>query len=114
MDLDPRYIFFRLERGGVGVAKGSGWRAPGAQGRSVAVDRQSHAMGELLWIDAGSPALAGAAPNYRRLAAAADTGGAIKGPVRADLYLSEGDQAGSDAGRVRHALRLYRLTPNLT
>ncbi len=111
MDLNPRYVFFRLEQGGAGGAKGSAG-VPLVPGRSVAVDRQSHAMGELLWIDAGSPALTGAAASYRRLAAAADTGGAIKGPVRADLYLGEGDQAGIEAGRVRHALRLYRLTPN--
>ena len=40
-----------------------------------------------------------------------DTGGAIKGEVRADLYLGEGTQAGGEAGRVRHTLRLYRLVP---
>ena len=42
---------------------------------------------------------------------ALDTGGAIKGEVRADLYLGEGTQAGGEAGRVRHTLRLYRLVP---
>jgi membrane-bound lytic murein transglycosylase A len=42
---------------------------------------------------------------------ALDTGGAIKGRVRADLYLGRGPIAGQEAGRVRHVLRLYRLTP---
>ncbi len=60
---------------------------------------------------ASAPALDGAFPTYRRLAVALDTGGAIKGEARADLYLGQGAAAGLEAGRVRHALRLYRLTP---
>jgi membrane-bound lytic murein transglycosylase A len=68
-------------------------------------------MGELIWIDASSPMLAGAFPDYRRIAMALDTGGAIKGEVRADLYLGVGAAAGSEAGRVRHTLRFYRLVP---
>jgi membrane-bound lytic murein transglycosylase A len=42
---------------------------------------------------------------------ALDTGGAIKGQARADLYLGRGAAAGLEAGRVRHALTLYRLVP---
>jgi membrane-bound lytic murein transglycosylase A len=42
---------------------------------------------------------------------ALDTGGAIKGAVRADLYLGRGEAAGREAGRVRHALTLYSLVP---
>jgi membrane-bound lytic murein transglycosylase A len=68
-------------------------------------------MGELLWVDATAPALTGAFPAYRRLAMALDTGGAIKGDARADLYLGRGPEAGLEAGRVRHVLKLYRLTP---
>jgi membrane-bound lytic murein transglycosylase A len=44
---------------------------------------------------------------------ALDTGGAIKGEVRADLYLGTGQDAGAEAGRVKHRLRLYRLQPVL-
>jgi membrane-bound lytic murein transglycosylase A len=55
--------------------------------------------------------LAGAFPSYRRLVTALDVGGAIKGRVRADLYLGQGDRAGVEAGRVRHVLKMYRLTP---
>jgi len=80
-------------------------------GRAAAVDPSFHAMGELLWIDAESPTLVGAFPHYQRLAVALDTGIAIKGESRADLYLGEGPEAGSEAGRVRHILRLYRLVP---
>ena len=82
-------------------------------GRAVAVDPLSHPMGELLWIDGEAPSLAGAFPAYRRLAMALDTGSAIKGPIRADLYLGTGPAAGAEAGRVKHRLRLYALTPVL-
>ena len=48
---------------------------------------------------------------YRRLGLALDTGAAIKGEGRADLYLGRGEAAGLEAGRVRHSLYLVRLVP---
>ena len=77
----------------------------------LAVDPAFHPMGELLWIDADAPLLRGAFPTYRGMVAALDTGGAIKGEVRADLYLGQGAEAGAAAGRVRHTLHLWRLVP---
>jgi len=110
MALDPRYVFFRLAPDdGADPAGAAG--AALIPGRSVAVDPSQHPLGEMLWIDATAPALAGAFPTYRRLAVALDTGGAIRGEARADLYLGEGPTAGLEAGRVRHVLRLYRLAP---
>ena len=110
MRLNPRYAFFSLapddSKPPVGAAN-----VPLPAGRAVAVDPAFHAMGELLWIDGEAPLLIGAFPTYQRLVTALDTGGAIKGEVRADLYLGEGPQAGTEAGRVRHTLRLYRLVP---
>ncbi len=108
--LNPRYIFFRLApdtgRDPVGAAG-----VPLIAGRSVAVDPADHPWGELLWIDADAPSLAGAPAVFRRLAVALDSGAAIKGEVRADLYLGQGAAAGEAAGRVRHRLRLWRLRP---
>lgn len=110
MALDPRYVFFSLTRDdGSDPFGAAGQRL--VAGRAVAVDPAWHAMGELLWIDGETPALAGAVPSYRRLTVALDTGGAIKGPARADLYLGRGQAAGQEAGRVRHDLTLYRLVP---
>ncbi|MFZ5668467.1 MAG: MltA domain-containing protein [Pseudomonadota bacterium] len=110
MRLNPRYVFFRLEPDdGRDPAGAAGVSLPA--GRAIAVDPGRHAMGELFWIDASAPALTGAFPVYRRLAVALDTGGAIKGEVRADLYTGRGEAAGVEAGRVRHTLRLYRLVP---
>ena len=110
MDLDPRYVFFTLTPddgrepvGAAGVAL--------TPGRSVAVDPAWHAYGQPLWIDATAPVLTGAVARYRRLVVALDTGSAIRGDVRADLYLGTGERAGIEAGRVRHTLLLVRLDP---
>lgn len=108
--LNPRYVFFRLVADdGRTPAGAAGLPLP--PGRAVAIDPNTHAMGDLLWLDADAPILAGAFPAYRRLVTALDIGGAIKGSARADLYVGRGDAAGIEAGRVRHVLRLYRLTP---
>ena len=110
MRLNPRYAFFRLApddgKPPVGAAN-----VPLPRGRAEAEEPAYHPMGALVWIDGQAPLLAGAFPTYRRLATALDTGGAIKGEVRADLYLGEGAAAGAEAGRVRHPLKLWRLVP---
>jgi len=110
MDKDPRYVFFTLApdddkdpQGAAGVALPAG--------RALAVDPAYHAYGELYWIDAAAPTIAGAAKTYRRLAIALDKGSAIHGDIRADLYLGRGGGAGAEAGRVRHTLLLVRLVP---
>ena len=110
MRRDPRYVFFDLvpddgaePAGTAGVAL--------IPGRALAVDPSQHPMGGLYWIDARAASLSGSFPSYQRLAVALDTGGAIKGPVRADLYAGSGPGAGLEAGRVRHVLTLYQLTP---
>jgi membrane-bound lytic murein transglycosylase A len=110
MRADPRYIFFTLEPYDGRESQGAAG-AILAPGRSLAVDPARHAYGAVYWIEAEAPALAGAFPAYRRLAMALDTGVAIKGEVRADLYLGTGPAAGAEAGRVKHRLRLYRLVP---
>ncbi len=107
---NPRYVFFRMEPDdGREPAGAAGVRLPPA--RAVAVDPAHHAYGAPLWIDADAGALAGAFPRYSRMVSALDTGGAIRGEVRADLYLGRGAAAGVEAGRIRHRLRLWRLVP---
>lgn len=112
MRLNPRFAFFRLEPddgkhplGAAGI--------PLPPGRAVAIDPAHHGFGELFWIDAAAPILTGAFPTYRRLVTSLDTGGAIKGEVRADLYLGLGAAAGAEAGRIRHTLRMHRLAPRV-
>lgn len=112
MRLNRRYVWFRLEAD-------DGLHPVGAAGvplppdHAIAVDLSQHRVGELFWIDATAPILSGAFPAYRRLTVALDTGGAIKGQVRADLYLGSGPEAGVEAGRVRHTLRMVRLAPRV-
>jgi membrane-bound lytic murein transglycosylase A len=110
MDQDPRYIFFRLVNDDGAEPQGASGAAL-IPGRSVAIDPASHPYFALLWIDAHDGALNGARPAYQRLAVALDRGGAITGPVRADLYLGSGPVAGEEAAHIRHTLRLYRIVP---
>ncbi len=110
MRQNPRYVFFKLATDDGADPTGTAG-LPLIPGRSLAVDPTRHALGGLYWIDATAPSLAGAMPAYRRIAMALDTGGAIKGDVRADLYLGAGAAAGAEAGRVRHVLSLYALAP---
>ena len=110
MNEDPRYIFFRLEPDDGGEPRGASG-LPLVSGRSLAIDPAAHPYGELIWIDAEDPTLSGARPRYQRLTAALDTGSAITGAARADLYVGRGQLAGEEAARVRHTLRLYRLIP---
>ncbi|WP_454761952.1 murein transglycosylase A [Caulobacter segnis] len=110
MQLNPRYVFFKMAADDGKEAIGAAG-VPLPAGRAIAVDPSKHGYGGLYWLDAAAPKLSGAFPVYRRLAVALDTGGAIKGEVRADLYMGSGNAAGAEAGRVRHALRLYRLVP---
>ena len=48
---------------------------------------------------------------FRRLMIAQDTGSAIVGPARGDIFFGSGAAAGSAAGRVRHAARMIVLVP---
>lgn len=105
------YIFFREADvddptlGPVAAAK-----VPLTPGRSVAVDRLLHTFGTPFYIDAPSlTAFGGEA--FRRLMIAQDTGSAIVGPARGDLFAGSGDAAGEIAGVVRNAADFYALLP---
>jgi len=91
---------------------------PGAQGvnltreRSVAVDKNLHIYGTPFWIEADLPLESEKSSNqFRRLMIGQDTGGAILGPARADIYFGAGLKAGTVAGRIRHPGRFYILVP---
>jgi membrane-bound lytic murein transglycosylase A len=105
------YVFFRvtgLSNEGEPVgAQG----VPLTPGRSIAVDRL-HEYGTPFFIEANLP-IESAKPvsSFRRLMIAQDTGSAIVGPARADLYLGGGDDAARIAGRIRHSGRFVMLLP---
>ena len=79
-------------------------------GRSVAVDRLLHTFGTPFYIDAPQLKAFGGEP-FRRLMIAQDTGSAIVGPARGDLFAGSGDAAGEVAGVVRAAADIYALVP---
>ncbi len=81
-------------------------------GRSIAVDKLLHAYGTPLFIEADLP-IATDRPitRFRRLMIAQDTGSAIVGPARADLFFGAGDEAGRVAGRIKQMGRFAMLVP---
>lgn len=114
LDLNPAYVFFRWlpgegsepgPEGAAGVAL--------TPGRSLAVDRRFLPLGAPLWLETTRP---GFPPGESerpldRLVIAQDTGGAIAGPVRGDLFWGAGEEAEWAAGQMRSEGRYYLLLP---
>jgi membrane-bound lytic murein transglycosylase A len=105
------YVFFRI----TGLSNDE--EPVGAQGvrltpgRSIAVD-PVHVYGTPFFIEANLPIESGKrVSSFGRLMIAQDTGSAIVGPARADLYWGAGDEAGRIAGRIRHPGRFVMLLP---
>ncbi len=80
--------------------------------RSIAVDKAIHVYGTPFWIEADLP-IASEKPvtRFRRTMIAQDTGGAIVGPARADIYFGAGIDAGTVSGRIRHPGKFFILVP---
>jgi membrane-bound lytic murein transglycosylase A len=78
-------------------------------GRSLAVDRSFVPYGTPLWLDAEDPL--DPALRVRRLMVAQDTGGAIKGPVRGDVFWGYGAEAAERAGKMKSPGRYWLLVP---
>ncbi|WP_246003792.1 murein transglycosylase A [Histidinibacterium lentulum] len=100
------YVFFR-EIGEVPLSKGplGAMNRSITAGRSVAVDPSIVPLGAPVWLEKD-----GADP-MRRLMVAQDTGSAIKGAQRADIFYGTGRRAGLEAGRIRDGGRMVVLLP---
>ena len=104
---NPSYVFFR-ELSGDGPI--------GAEGivltaeRSLAVDRAFIALGIPIWLEADERF--GSAESVQRLVVSQDIGGAIKGPVRGDLFWGTGNAAAARAGGMNARGRYYLLLPH--
>ena len=79
--------------------------------RSIAVDRTLWSYGLPFWIEANLPCADESPTPFRRLMIAQDTGSAIVGPARADLFFGSGEAAGARAGAIRHRAALTVLLP---
>jgi membrane-bound lytic murein transglycosylase A len=109
---NPSYVFFRElptnppgspdgPLGALGVALSAG--------RSVAVDKTMIPLGTPLFLSTTHP---GNGAPLQRLVIAQDTGGAIRGPIRIDLFWGFGEDAGREAGRMRQPGQVWMLWPN--
>jgi len=107
------YIFFReAEVEGIDAGPIAAAKVPLLAGRSLAVDRLIHTFGfpffirseSLTHLDDGKP--------FARLVLALDTGSAIVGPARGDIFTGSGDAAGEQAGTVRNDADFVILIPN--
>ncbi len=109
MNQNPSYVFFREI---IGVRPEDGppgtLGAPLTPGRSVAVDRAYIPLGAPLWLDTTDPVTGS---RLQRLVMAQDTGGAIKGPVRADFFWGWGPEAEERAGKMRQPGSDFILLP---
>ncbi len=108
LNSNPSYIFFTQRDAALDGPLGSLGVALTPE-RSIAVDPAYIALGLPVWLDTVLP---DGAP-LRRLTFAQDTGGAIKGAVRADLFIGRGAEAGRLAGEMKQRGSLYVLLPKL-
>jgi membrane-bound lytic murein transglycosylase A len=112
MHRNKSYVFFSLceecepTRGPIG---GQGISLTAL--RSIAVDRAIWTYGLPFWVAADLPWRGASASPFRRLMIAQDTGTAIEGPARADIFFGSGDDAGARAGDIRHAGAVVVLLP---
>ncbi len=104
---DPSYVFFREAPGRTGGPVGA-LGVPLSAGRSIAVDPRSTPLGYPVFVSTRNPT--NGSP-MRRLTIAQDTGGAIRGAVRADYFFGEGPQAATQARRMKERGQLWLLLP---
>jgi membrane-bound lytic murein transglycosylase A len=107
--VNPSYVFFREERlpdpsvgpkGALGV--------PLTAGRSIAIDPLLLPLGAPVYL---STTESGSEVPMQRLVMAQDTGGAIRGAVRADFFFGFGYEAMENAGRMKQRGQLWVLMP---
>ena len=106
------YVFFReVQLSDKDEAVGA-QGVPLTPGRSIAVDKSLHVYGTPFFIEGELPIESEQSKTpFRRLMIAQDTGSAITGPARADLYFGAGSDAGRVSGRLRHNMHFVMLVP---
>ena len=105
LDYNPSYVFFTQKEQ---TATGS-LNVPLVAKRNIAVDRRYIPLGMPVFIETSNPKTK---ESINKLVIAADTGGAIKGEIRADYFLGYGEEAMELAGLMKEKGRLFMLIPN--
>jgi membrane-bound lytic murein transglycosylase A len=111
LESDPSYVFFRVapdQAGDAGPVGALG--VPLTAGRSLAVDPRVLPLGYPVFLDAATSAKR--ETHLQRLMFAQDTGGAIRGAVRADYFWGFGADAGKQARRTKQKGRLWVMVPH--
>lgn len=109
MNINPRFVFFQsLPEGDASLGPNGAHNVPLTTLGSMAVDPAFHALGVPMFVQTTAPGLGGP---WSGLLIAQDTGGAIKGPVRGDIYFGTGFDAGQRAGTMNAPGRLWVLLP---
>lgn len=107
LNANPSYVFFReLNNHGAGPFGALG--VPLTPERSIAVDPRFIPLGAPVWLATTRP---NSSEPLNRLVMAQDTGGAIRGNVRADFFWGFGDEAGKLAGAMKQKGRMWVLLP---
>lgn len=106
LNQNPSYVFFTLREDSDETARGS-LNVPLTAEHSLAVDRKVIPLGTPVWLETTLPDNS----VYHRLMMAQDTGGAIRGPVRADVFFGTGDRAERLAGEMKQRGTMYALLP---
>jgi membrane-bound lytic murein transglycosylase A len=110
MERNASYVFFETTHGDAPLgAQG----IPLTAGRSLAVDPTHHTLGTPVWLVASAPSPHPGEPDrrLRRLLVAQDTGGAIRGPIRGDVFWGFGPDAEAIAGRMKSRGKMWLLLP---
>jgi len=109
LDSNPSVVFFSEETiadPSIGPKGAQG--LPLTAGRSIAIDPKFLPLGAPMFLSTTQP---GTDLPLQRLVVAQDTGGAIRGPVRADLFFGFGSDAGAQAGMMKNDLEMWLLWP---
>jgi membrane-bound lytic murein transglycosylase A len=107
MNMNPSYVFFRKLKGKEGPIGSQGVVL--TSGRSLAVDRRYSQLGAPIWLSANFDDENG--KKLQRLMVAQDTGGAIKGPIRGDVFWGSGEIAEQLAGTMKAKGSIYVFYP---
>lgn len=109
MNANPRFVWFKAE------AINNPFDGPNGSANvpltglgSMAVDKTIHPLGVPFFVQTTAPSLGG---QWSGVLVAQDTGGAIKGPVRGDIYFGTGYEAGQRAGKMNAPGRMWALLP---
>jgi membrane-bound lytic murein transglycosylase A len=103
------YVFFRFTPVDPSIGPNGAMGVPLTAQHSLAVDKRHLPMGVPIWLDAQHPV---AGERFRRLVMAQDTGGAIKGAIRGDVYWGQGAKASEMAGPMKSKGHYFLLLPH--